>query len=54
MIWTIINSEEEYILACQRMIEIFECSENSPEFKELEQLIKLISEYEDKTPTFAF
>ena len=54
MIWTTIKSEEEYIVACQRMIEIFECSENTPESKELEQLILLITDYEDKSPTFAF
>lgn len=54
MTWTNIKSEEEYIVACQRMVEIFECPENTPESKELEQLIKVISEFEDKTPTFAF
>lgn len=54
MTWTTIKSEEGYIVACQRMMEIFECPENTPESKELEQLIMLISDYEDKSPTFAF
>jgi hypothetical protein len=36
------------------MIDIFKCPENTPEFKEQEHLIKIISEFEDKTPTFAF
>jgi HTH-type transcriptional regulator/antitoxin HigA len=48
MDWKIIKTEEDYNKAVIRLMEIFYAEPNTPEFDELELLIVLIKDYEDK------
>jgi HTH-type transcriptional regulator/antitoxin HigA len=48
MNWKILKTEADYQKASIRMMEIFEASPNTPEFDELELLIILIKDYDDK------
>lgn len=44
----IIKSEEDYNIALNRIEEIFDAKPGSPEFDEMELLVKLVEIYEDE------
>ena len=46
--WKVLKSEEEYDIALERTIEIFLAEKGSPEFDELELLLLLVKDYEDR------
>lgn len=46
--WKVLKSEEEYDIALERTIEIFHVDKGSREFDELELLLVLVKDYEDK------
>ena len=46
--WRVLKTEEEYDIALERTIEIFNAEKNSPEFAELELLLVLVKDYEDR------
>jgi HTH-type transcriptional regulator/antitoxin HigA len=46
--WAPLKSEEEYKEALTRTIEIFHAEDHSPEADELELLLVLVKDYEDK------
>ena len=46
--WRVLKSEEEYDKALERTIEIFHAKKSSPEFDELELLLLLVNDYEDR------
>lgn len=46
--WKILKSETEYNLALKRTIEIFHADEDSPESDELDILLLLVKDYEDR------
>lgn len=46
--WKVLKSEEEYDIALERTIEIFHAKKESPEYDELEVLLLLIKDYEDR------
>jgi len=46
--WKVLKSEAEYKEALARTIEIFHADDNTPEADELELLLVLIKDYEDK------
>jgi len=46
--WKVLKSEAEYDVALERTIEIFHAEKNSPEFEELELLLLLVKDYEDR------
>lgn len=48
MKWKVLKSEEEYTIASLRMMEIFHAKENTLLGDELELLIVLIKDYDDK------
>lgn len=48
MNWKIIKTDTEYQLAAERLIEIFHAEPGSPESEELELLILLIKDFDDK------
>jgi len=48
MNWKVIKSEEEYQKAIRRTMEIFHAEANTPENDELELLLVLVKDYEDK------
>jgi len=48
MNWSVLKTEEEYNEAMERMMEIFHAEPNSPEDRELELLILLIKDYDDR------
>ena len=52
MNWKILKSEEDYILASQRLIELFESENNTEEEDELALLVLLISDYDTKNYVF--
>ena len=46
--WKVLKSEEEYDKALERTIEIFYAEKGSPESDELELLLLLVKDYEDR------
>ena len=48
MHWTVINTKDQYNKALARTIEIFHASPGSNEENELDLLLALIKDYEDK------
>lgn len=48
MNWKVLKSESDYNKASMRMMEIFHAMPNSPENDELELLLVLIKDYDDK------
>jgi len=46
--WKVIKSEKEYKEALERTIDIFHAEAGTPEFEELELLLVLVKDYEDK------
>ncbi len=46
--WKVLKSEEEYDDALERTIEIFHTEKGSPESDELELLLLLVKDYEDR------
>lgn len=46
--WKVIKTEAEYKEALERTINIFHAEPDSPEFEELELLLILVKDYEDK------
>jgi HTH-type transcriptional regulator/antitoxin HigA len=48
MNWKVLKTEEEYHKASMRMMELFHSQPNTPENDELELLIVLIKDYDDK------
>jgi len=46
--WKVLKSEDEYDVALERTIEIFDAKKGSPDFEELELLILLVKDYEDR------
>lgn len=46
--WKVIKSEPDYQQALKRTIEIFHAEPESPDFEELELLLVLVKDYEDK------
>jgi HTH-type transcriptional regulator/antitoxin HigA len=46
--WKVLKSEEEYDAALERSIEIFHAEKGSLEFDELELLLLLVKDYEDR------
>lgn len=46
--WKVLKTESEYQKALERTIDIFHVEPNSPDFDELELLLLLIKDYEDK------
>jgi len=48
MNWKVLKTEEDYQKASLRMIEIFQAKPASPESDELELLVVLIKDYDDK------
>ena len=46
--WNVLKTEAGYQKALDRTIEIFHAEPNNPEFEELELLLVLVKDYEDK------
>lgn len=51
MNWKVIKTKADYKIAMKRTMEIFNAEENTPEADELELLLVLIKDYEDKNIT---
>lgn len=51
MNWKIIKTETDYQTAVTRMVEIFHAQPNTPENEELELLMLLVKDYDDKFVT---
>jgi HTH-type transcriptional regulator/antitoxin HigA len=48
MNWKVLKTEEDYNKASMRMMEIFHAQPNSPEGEELDLLIVLVKDYDEK------
>lgn len=48
MIWKVLKTEDEYNKASMRLMEIFHSKQNTPKGDELDLLILLIKDYDDK------
>jgi HTH-type transcriptional regulator / antitoxin HigA len=48
MNWKVLKTEEEYNVASMRLIEIFHAEPNTPEDDELDLLLVLIKDYDEK------
>jgi HTH-type transcriptional regulator / antitoxin HigA len=46
--WMVLKTEDEYDIALERTIEIFHSERGTPEFDELELLLLLVKDYEDR------
>jgi HTH-type transcriptional regulator/antitoxin HigA len=46
--WKVLKTEEEYDDALDRTVEIFHAKKGTPEFDELEVLLLLVKDYEDR------
>ncbi|WP_295654150.1 helix-turn-helix domain-containing protein [uncultured Mucilaginibacter sp.] len=46
--WMVLKTEDEYDIALERTIEIFHSEKGTPEFDELELLLLLVKDYEDR------
>jgi HTH-type transcriptional regulator/antitoxin HigA len=47
-VWKVLKTEKEYKVALKRTIELFHSPENTPEGEELDLLILLVRDYEDR------
>jgi hypothetical protein len=52
MEWKVIKTKDQYSKAVKRAMEIFQVPEGSPEADELELLLVLVKDYEDKYIAF--
>ena len=48
MNWKVLKTEEDYNKASLRLMEIFQSGVNSPQYDELELLLVLVKDYDDK------
>ena len=48
MTWKVIKTKKDYSIAIKRTMEIFQAEEGTPESDELELLLVLVKDYEDK------
>lgn len=48
MNWKVLKTEEDYEKASIRLMEIFHAAPNSPEYDELDLLMVLVKDYDDK------
>ena len=48
MKWKVLKTEDDYDKASMRLMEIFHAKENTAEFDELDLLIVLVKDYDDK------
>lgn len=48
MIWKVLKTEEDYAKASIRLMEIFHATPNTPESDELDMLLVLIKDFDDK------
>ena len=48
MNWKVLKTEEDYTKASNRLMDIFHANEGTPEAEELELLMVLIKDYDDK------
>jgi HTH-type transcriptional regulator/antitoxin HigA len=48
MNWKVIKTEEDYAKASLRLMEIFHANPNTPESDELDLLLVLVKDYDDK------
>ncbi len=48
MSWKVLKTKSEYIKAVQRTMEIFHAEDGTPEADELDLLLVLVKDYEDK------
>ncbi len=48
MNWKVLKTEQDYHVAIMRTMELFQTDENTPEADELELLLVLVKDYEDK------
>jgi len=46
--WRVLKTEDEYDIALERTIEIFHAAEGTPESDELDLLLLLVKDYEDR------
>ncbi len=46
--WSVLKTEPEYKKALKRTIELFNAEENTPDGEELDLLLLLVKDYEDK------
>lgn len=46
--WKVLKNEDEYDIALERTIEIFHAVKGTPEFDELELLLLIVKDYEDR------
>ncbi len=46
--WKVIKTDDDYTKATSRLMEIFHAESNTPEHEELELLIVLVKDYDDK------
>jgi len=46
--WKVLKTEAEYKIALKRTIEIFNAKENTPDGEELDLLLLLVKDYEDR------
>jgi len=48
MTWKILKTDEDYDMASSRLMEIFDAEPNSPESEELELLMLLVKDYDER------
>lgn len=48
MDWKVLKTEEDYTKASNRLMEIFHVEPKTPEFEEMEMLLVLVKDYDDK------
>jgi HTH-type transcriptional regulator/antitoxin HigA len=46
--WKVLKSEEEYDIALERTITLFHAEKGTPDFEELELLLLIVKDYEDR------
>jgi HTH-type transcriptional regulator/antitoxin HigA len=48
MNWKVLKTEDDYSKACLRMMELFDSAPNTPEYDELDLLVVLIKDFDEK------